>query len=241
MDEKSKTRKSIENQGQMMEKHYRQRYAVELHNVYKSFGSDSILKGITHRFERGCIHGIIGMNGSGKTVLLKCICGFLRPTKGHIVVNGQRVGKDTDFPPSIGLILETPGFLPNLSGFQNLYRLAKLNHQISATEVRKAMEAVGLDSSTKKAVKSYSLGMRERLGIAQAIMEQPDLLVLDEPFNGLDKIGVKEVCHLLQTYKTKEKTILLAAHNFAELRMLCDTITELDGGKIVNHERRASE
>lgn len=210
-------------------------FAVELRNVQKSFGDEKVLKGITMRFERGKIHGIIGMNGSGKTVMLKCICGFLKPNRGTIIVNGEKIGKDTDFPSSIGLILEAPGFIPQISGFQNLYRLAKLNNLIDANEVRYAMQMVGLDPDLKKAVKTYSLGMRERLGIAQAVMERPDLIVLDEPFNGLDKSGVKEICFLLQNYKKAGKTILLAAHNFHELNILCDTMTELDSGKVVGY------
>lgn len=219
----------------------RSKYAVELHKVYKAFGKEMILKGITHGFERGKIHGIVGFNGSGKTVMLKCICGFLRPTKGRIVVEGKRIGRDTDFPPSIGLIIENPGFIPYMSGMQNLYRLARLGGKIGKPQVRQAMREVGLDPDMKKPVRTYSLGMRERLGIAQAIMERPDILVLDEPFNGLDRAGVAEVCRLLSDYRDEGKTILLAAHNFEELGRLCDTVIQMDAGRIVKKREKICE
>lgn len=165
--------------------------AIEIQGVTKYFGEEMILKNITHTFESGKIHGIVGINGSGKTVLLKCICGFLRPSEGKILVEGKWIGKETDFPESLGMIIENPGFLPNLSGRENLKILASLRGKIGKKEIKEAMGKVGLDFSSKKPVKNYSLGMRERLGIAQAIMEDPHIIILDEPFNGLDKNGVQ--------------------------------------------------
>ena len=143
------------------------------------------------------------MNGSGKTVLLKCICGFLHPSEGKILVEGKWIGKETDFPESLGMIIENPGFLPNLSGRDNLKILASLRGTIGKKEIETAMEKVGLDFSSKKPVKNYSLGMRERLGIAQAIMEDPHIIILDEPFNGLDKNGVQEV-YRIDVYKRQD-------------------------------------
>ena len=203
---------------------------VRLKELSKSFKKEQVLKGITHNFEKGKIHGIMGFNGSGKTVMFKCICGFLKPEGGSVCVGGKRIGRDVDFPESVGMIIENPGFLPGLSGFANLKKLASLKHLISDEEVREAIRKVGLDPMSKKKVGQYSLGMRERLGIAQAIMEDPELLILDEPFNGLDKRGAEEVCVLLKDLRDRGKTILIAAHNMLEIEWLCDTICEMDAG-----------
>lgn len=204
--------------------------AVKIVRLSKSFQKEQVLKEISHSFEAGKIHGIIGFNGSGKTVLFKCICGFLRPDSGYVKVMGQRIGRDVDFPESLGMIIENPGFLPHLSGYANLKRLADLRRKIGKEEVMDAIARVGLDPFSKKHVSQYSLGMRERLGIAQAIMEDPELLILDEPFNGLDKRGAAEVCVLLEELRKKGKTILLAAHNMPDMEGFCDTVCEMDAG-----------
>ena len=204
--------------------------AVRLINVTKSFRKERVLKGITHSFEHGKIHGIMGFNGSGKTVMFKCICGFLRPDSGEVIVQGRRIGKDGDFPRSVGMIIENPGFLPHVSGFSNLKRLAAIRNQVTDEQIRESIARVGLDPFSKKKVGQYSLGMRERLGIAQAIMEDPGLLVLDEPFNGLDKRGAQDVCGLLDELRGRGRTILIAAHNMMEIEYLCDTICEMDAG-----------
>ena len=203
---------------------------VKLSNVTKSFRKERVLRGITHSFEQGKIHGIMGFNGSGKTVMFKCICGFLRPDSGAVIVQGRRIGKDGDFPQSVGMIIESPGFLPHISGFANLKRLAAIRNRVTDEQIRESMARVGLDPFSKKKVGQYSLGMRERLGIAQAIMEDPGLLVLDEPFNGLDKRGAEEVCCLLDSLRKRGRTILVAAHNMLEIEYLCDTICEMDAG-----------
>lgn len=205
-------------------------YAIRLKGLTKSFQKEKVLKNITHDFEKGKIHGIMGFNGSGKTVMFKCICGFLQPESGTVLVGGKQIGKELDFPDSVGIIIENPGFFLDLSGFANLKRLASLKHRISDDDVRATMRALGLDPLSKKKVGQYSLGMRERLGIAQAIMEDPELLILDEPFNGLDKQGTGEVCELLRGLKERGKTILIAAHNMLEIEWLCDTICEMDAG-----------
>lgn len=204
--------------------------AVRLINVTKSFRKERVLKGITHSFEQGKIHGIMGFNGSGKTVMFKCICGFLRPDSGEVIVQGRRIGKDGGFPRSVGMIIENPGFLPHVSGFSNLKRLAAIRNQVTDEQIRESIARVGLDPFSKKKVGQYSLGMRERLGIAQAIMEDPGLLVLDEPFNGLDKRGAQDVCGLLDELRGRGRTILIAAHNMMEIEYLCDTICEMDAG-----------
>ena len=204
--------------------------AIKVENVSKDFAQERVLRSVTREFESGLIHGIVGNNGSGKTVLMKCICGFLVPTEGKITVNGQIVGKDVDFPGNMGLIIETPGFLPNVSGVKNLEILASLNKKIGLSEIAEAIRTVGLDPKLNKPVGKYSLGMRQRLGIAQAIMEDPKLLILDEPLNGLDKHGVAEMRALIKSLKAKGKTIPLASHNQADIDELGDTVCEMDAG-----------
>ena len=203
---------------------------IRVEGVYKRFGTDTVLKDVSRSFERGRIHGIVGNNGSGKTVLMKCICGFLIPDSGSITVNGERVGVDVDFPRDMGLIIETPGFLPNVTGLKNLEILASLNKKIGLEGIAAAIRRVGLDPLMKKPVGKYSLGMRQRLGIAQAIMENPTLLILDEPLNGLDKHGVREMRQLIKGLKEQGKTILLASHNQGDIDELCDTVCEMDAG-----------
>ena len=203
---------------------------ISVKNLSKDFGQERVIKSVTRDFEKGKIHGIVGNNGSGKTVLMKCICGFLIPTEGTVTVNGRRVGKDVDFPPGLGLIIETPGFLPNMTGVKNLEILASLNKKIGLEEIAAAIRRVGLDPLMKKPVGKYSLGMRQRLGIAQAIMEDPALLILDEPLNGLDKHGVAEMRKLIKGLKEQGKTILLASHNQGDIDELCDTVCEMDAG-----------
>lgn len=204
--------------------------SISIQHVHKDFNGEEVLCDVHHDFESGLIHGIVGNNGSGKTVLFKCICGFLRPSKGKILVDYEEVGKDMDFPSDMGLIIETPGFLPTLTGFKNLQLLAALQKKIGDKEIRETIRRVGLDPNLKKHVAKYSLGMRQRLGIAQAIMEDPTLLILDEPFNGLDKQGVKDMRELIKDMRKKRKTILLASHNASDIEELCDTVCEMDAG-----------
>lgn len=204
--------------------------SISVQHVYKDFNGEEVLRDVHHDFESGKIHGIVGNNGSGKTVLFKCICGFLFPSKGKILVDYEQVGQDMDFPEDMGIIIETPGFLPTLTGMKNLQLLASLKRKIGDREIRETIKKVGLDPDLKKHVAKYSLGMRQRLGIAQAIMEDPSLLVLDEPFNGLDKQGVKDMRELIKGLRNKGKTILLASHNAGDIEELCDTVCEMDAG-----------
>lgn len=162
---------------------------------------------------------------------MKCICGFLKPDKGSIRVNGKTVGRECDFPERLGVIIETPGFLPALSGYRNLKILADLKGEIGKQEIQETMERVGLNPGMKKPVAKYSLGMRQRLGIAQAIMENPDVLVLDEPFNGLDKEGAAAMRRLVQELKAQGKAVLLASHNAQDIEELCDVVHEMEEWK----------
>lgn len=197
-------------------------------HIYKSFGKENVLDDVSLTINSGEIFGVVGKNGSGKTVLMKCICGFMKPDKGVIYVNGRRIGKDCDFPDSLGMIIETPGFIPNLSGYKNLKILADLKAKIGKPEIKESIEKVGLDPNLRKAVSKYSLGMRQRLGIAQAIMENPDVLILDEPFNGLDRTGVLHMRGLLKELKAQGKSILLASHNAQDIEELCDNVHDME-------------
>lgn len=207
-------------------------YYIELTKVRKCFHGEEVLQELDFQVERGKAYGIAGNNGSGKTVLMKCICGFLPVTQGLIRVGGKYIGKEIDFPESLGAIIETPGFLDHLSGRKNLEILADLRGNLTGRDISVALLRVGLNPGLAKPVAKYSLGMRQRLGIAQAIMEDPKLLILDEPFNGLDKHGVKEIRALLLEEKEKGKTILLSSHNSEDLRILCDRIFEMDAGAL---------
>lgn len=205
---------------------------IKVSNVSLTLKNVPILIDINVSFERGKIHGLIGRNGSGKTMLMKCICGFVKPTLGMITVGGKRIGKDCDFPENTGIIIETPGFIPYYSGYKNLKLLADLRKKITADDIRNTMKTVGLDPELKRHVRKYSLGMRQRLGLAQAIMENPDLLILDEPMNGLDKDGVKDMRQYLLDLKEKGKTILIASHSAEDIDVLCDTVCEMDRGAL---------
>lgn len=206
---------------------------IEVQNAVKRFRDQVVLKNVSISFEKGKIHGIVGRNGSGKTVLFKCICGLMHPEEGVILVNGKRVGRDVDMPEDIGAIIEAPGFLPNYSGYKNLRFLANIRRKIGKEEILKVLKTVGLDPESRKHVGKYSLGMRQRLGIAQAIMEDPEILILDEPMNGLDNAGVQDIRALLLELKAQGKTILLASHNHEDIAALCDTVHEMDGGVLL--------
>lgn len=205
---------------------------IVVEHAIKQFKKVVAVNDVSVRFEKGKIHGIIGRNGSGKTVLFKCICGFMPLSNGEIFVQGKQVGKEVGIPPNLGIIIESPGFLPNYSGFKNLYLLSRIQGKINKEKIKETMGWVGLDPDNKKHVSKYSLGMRQRLGIAQAIMEDPDILILDEPMNGLDNRGVEDMRKFFLTLKEKGKTIVLASHNKEDIDVLCDSVHEMDGGNI---------
>lgn len=203
---------------------------IKINNLSKSFKDANILRNINFSVEKGKIVGIIGRNGSGKTVLFKCICGLNRPTKGTVKINNREIGKDIDVPDRIGVIIENPGFIPNYNAFKNLKFLAMIKNKIEDEQIMDAIALVGLNPKSKKHVGKYSLGMRQRLGIAQAIMEDPDVLILDEPMNGLDNDGVQDMRKLFLKLKEQGKTILLASHNKEDIEVLCDVVYSMDKG-----------
>lgn len=207
---------------------------IEVRSANKAFKETEALKNVTLSFEKGKIHGIIGRNGSGKTVLFKCICGLMRLDSGTITVDGKQVGKDIEIPGGLGIIIEAPGFLPNYSGFKNLKFLANINRKIGDQDIKAFIKKVGLDPEEKKHVGKYSLGMRQRLGIAQAIMKDPDILIFDEPMNGLDNEGVKDIRKLFLELKETGKTLLIASHNAEDIHVLCDTVHEMDKGQLIS-------
>lgn len=190
---------------------------IELRDVCKQFGATQVLININASFEDEKIHGLIGRNGSGKTVLLKCICGLIRPTSGSIVISGKQLGKDIEMPESFGALIDNPGFLPNYSGEANLSFLMSVNTPVMREKVQKALRQVGLEGDRKKHVGKYSLGMRQKLGIAQVIMEDPMLMIFDEPMNGLDNKSVSETRELFKQLRDRKRTILLASHNAQDI------------------------
>ncbi len=201
---------------------------ILVQNMGLSIKNEIILKDINMEANQGEIWGIVGRNGSGKTMLMKCICGFVRPTEGKVFINEKQIGRDADYPSDVGMMIEVPGFIPYYSGYKNLKLLADINGKIGKKEILESMGTVGLDGGLKRPVRKYSLGMRQRLGIAQAIMERPSILILDEPFNGLDMDGVKEIRELLLRYREQGKIILIASHISEDIEILCDHVINLN-------------
>ncbi|MBR6274958.1 MAG: ATP-binding cassette domain-containing protein [Lachnospiraceae bacterium] len=209
---------------------------IEVDSVSLTIKKQKILDNVSLNCEEGKIYGLVGRNGSGKTMLMKCICGFIKPDEGEIKVLGKKIGKDCDFAPDTGIIIETPGFIGHYSGFKNLKLLAGINRKINDDKIREIMEFVGLDPDMKKSVRKYSLGMRQRLGLAQAIMEDPKVLILDEPMNGLDKEGVADMRKYLLKLKESGKTILIASHSAEDISVLCDETREMEKGVLTGQE-----
>lgn len=205
---------------------------IRIEYLTKTFQKSIVLGNITVHFEGRHIYGLVGPNGCGKTTLMRCICGFTLPTDGKVLVNDKQIGKDCDFAPSTGAIIETPGFLGHFNGRSNLRMLAKISGKAKNERVDEVIRMVGLDPNDKKPVGKYSLGMRQRLGIAQAILENPSVLILDEPFNGLDADGIAEVHRLLQHLKEEGKCILLASHSATDIEQACDTVWEFQDGTL---------
>jgi ABC-2 type transport system ATP-binding protein len=208
--------------------------AIEVKGLSLEIDKTEILKDINLRLEPGKIYGVIGRNGSGKTMLMKCLCGYVLPSKGEVEYNGQRMGKDIDFPESIGIIIENPGFVPVYSGYRNLKLLASINKRIETDVIKETMKKLDLDPDMKKPVKKYSLGMRQRLGIVQAIMENPKVLILDEPFNGLDVDGVEQVRKILKDMRSEDRIIFLSSHIREDIEILCDEVFSMEKGELVS-------
>ncbi|MDD7796064.1 ATP-binding cassette domain-containing protein [Clostridium sp. 'White wine YQ'] len=207
---------------------------ISFEKYTKNIKGSTILDNINLQLEKGNIYGIIGRNGSGKSMLFKALCGLIKASEGKVKVNGKEIGKEVDFPENIGILIEHPGFLEHLSGYDNLKYLAEIQNKIDEKDIINALDLVELDYKDKRSVKKYSLGMKQRLGIAQAIMEDPEIIVLDEPMNGLDNDGVKKVRKLILELKNKNKTIILASHNSEDIQLLCDKVYEIDKGQIQN-------
>ena len=206
---------------------------IQLTNISKTFGKQTVLQPLTMGFEEGMIHGIIGRNGSGKTVLMKMILGILQPTTGTVIVGDKRIGKDVDFPESAGAIIETIEFIPYMSAYQNLADIAAMRGNLSKTQIKEVLEMVGLGNVGRKHVSKFSMGMRQRLAIAQAVMESPKLLILDEPMNGMDEKGVEEMRRLILARKAAGTTIILSSHNIEDIRILCDQVYRIEAGVVM--------
>lgn len=203
---------------------------IEVKNVNKSFKNQKVLDNVSIDFEDGEITGIVGHNGSGKTVLFKCICGLLFCDSGEIIVDGCTEIKYGTMIKDAGVIIENPAYLENENALKNLKYLYEINNKKDDNHLHEVLRQVGLDPTLKKKVKHYSLGMRQRLAIAQAIMEDPHILILDEPMNGLDKNGVAEMRALFLEEKKQGKTIILASHNKEDIDVLCDHVYEMEDG-----------
>ena len=211
-------------------------YYLKVENLSKDIKKTRVLNKVNLKFKKGKIYGFRGKNGSGKTMLFRALCGLIKPTEGTVEINGQVLGQQISFPESVGVVIEYPGFLPNLSGYDNLKLIAEINNKIGEVEVKNAIAAVGLNPEDKKKFKKYSLGMKQRLGIAQALMEDPELIILDEPTNALDSEAVLAIKELLINKKNEGKLILVASHDKEELEILSDEIFYIENGSIVNHE-----
>lgn len=207
---------------------------IQLDSVSKHYRQENVLSEITLHFTGRVIYGLVGPNGCGKTTLMRCICGFTRPSSGTVTVLGKRIGKDCDFAPSTGIIIETPGFLLHENARRNLTMLAGISGKASRERVDEVIRLVGLEPEEKKPVGKYSLGMRQRLAIAQAILEDPQILILDEPFNGLDQDGITNIHALLQTLKEQGKCILLASHSATDIAQACDVVYAFHQGRLEN-------
>lgn len=201
---------------------------IELNHISKRFGSKTILQDVTLHVEQGKTVGLVGANGSGKSVLFKILCGFLKPDSGTVSVRGQELGKGRDFPENMGIFINSPGFIGIYSGLKNLQYLADIQGKTGTQEIREAMTKVGLDPDNKTKVDDYSLGMKQKLGIAQAIMENQDIIVLDEPFNALDFKTYGDIKDIIRMLKVEGKTIFLISHNFKDIELLCDEIYTIE-------------
>lgn len=205
---------------------------IKISDLNLNIKGHQILSDVNMTLHEGNIYGLVGNNGSGKTMLMKCICGFVKTTSGKIVVNNEVIGKDIDYIKNTGIIIETPGFIMYYSGLKNLKILAEISGKTNVTKIKETMKECGLDPDLKLPVKKYSLGMRQRLGIAQAIMEDQSILILDEPMNGLDKEGIATVRTLLLKMKAEGRLIILASHNREDIDILCDEVFYVEKGQV---------
>ncbi|MFT8320229.1 MAG: ATP-binding cassette domain-containing protein [Bacillus sp. (in: firmicutes)] len=210
---------------------------IEINQVSKSFKEVKIFENLNFRVEKGKIYGIIGHNGSGKSVLFKLICGFIFPKSGKVIVNGEELGTNKRFPNSFGIIIDRPGYIAGKTGFENLKALAMIENKINDDKIKQTMEMVGLQPEAKQKVKNYSLGMKQKLAIAQAIMEDQQTLILDEPFNALDIDSVENIRKLLQKFREEGRTIILTSHNQEDIKLLCDEVYRINNLKLEKVEK----
>jgi len=208
---------------------------IQINNYTKVIKKRTILDNVSYKFEGGKIYGLHGRNGCGKTMLLRAIAGLIYATEGEIISNNKRLHKDMDFLPDTGIIIENLSMLPQFTGFQNLKILAKIKKKATDDDIEEALQRVELDPRDHRKVKEYSLGMKQRLSIAQAIFEKPSILLLDEPSNALDSKSVEGLHELLQSEKKRGTLVILASHNKEDVFMLCDEVIEMENGKIVNN------
>lgn len=208
---------------------------IEIKDVTKTIKKALILDRVSLGFKGGLIYGLQGPNGSGKTMLMRLVAGLILPTKGEVLIDGKRLGRDIDFPPSLGLLIENPAFLPGYTGKRNLELLAELQNRVGEEEICQAIRDAGLDPEDKRKYRKYSLGMKQRLGIAAAIMEKPDILLLDEPTNALDEGGVEEICGLIRRERDRGALVIVACHDRDLLEGLADEIYTVAEGRV---ERR---
>lgn len=208
---------------------------IEIKNVTKIIKHNTVIDNVSLTVNSGKITGLKGVNGSGKTMLMRLVSGLILPTSGEIIIDGETLGKDITFPRSIGTLIENPAFLDNYSGFQNLKLLASIQGKISDKEIREAIIAVELNPDDKKKFRKYSLGMKQRLGIAAAVMEHPDIIILDEPTNALDSDGVQMVKRILQKEKERGALILISCHDLDILKELSDVIYLMNVGRLSSY------
>ena len=208
--------------------------SIEFKNVSKKLGNNIVINDVNIEIKKGIVTGLKGINGSGKTMMMRLIAGLIYATKGEVVIDGKVLGKDISFPPSIGLMLENPAFLPGYNGFQNLKMLASIKGEIKDEKIDEVLETVGLAAIDKK-YRKYSLGMKQRLGIAAAIMEEPDIILLDEPTNSLDASGQEMVKEIVAREKVRGATVILSCHDSALLESMCDEIFNIEVGEITAH------
>lgn len=205
---------------------------IKLKNINKSYKGIKVLNNINLEINSGKTIGIIGANGSGKSVLFKTICGFIAPDTGDVYIRGLKLGDKIDFPEDVGIFINEPGYMSLFTGFMNLKFLADINKKIDINKIRSTMIKVGLDPDNDVKVKDYSLGMKQKLGIAQAIMEEQDILILDEPFNALDYKTYDDIKSIIKSLQDEGKTILLTSHNFNDIDQLCDDIYIINNGEL---------
>lgn len=207
---------------------------IEIKNYTKIIKGSTVLDNINAVFESGKIYGLKGKNGSGKTMLMRAISGLIRPSSGEAIIENEVLGRDISFPRSIGVLIENPAFLANETGFSNLRMLADLGEGVSNEDIEAVLSELGLDPKEKKSYKKYSLGMKQKLGIAAAVMEHPDIIILDEPINALDQDSVETVKKIIIRERDRGAVIILACHDTEELEYLSDEIVCIHEGKIIS-------